>query len=227
MTPQEAALRVAVLDAIVAEAEAELERTRAEAVGVFKAAIDSTGFRAAAGALQVDIPLPGGRVIGRLSVKAGAKHTDKTTDDIGLHEWIAERNPDGLEEYVTAAALADPRVLPLLRKHCPDLLSSRVRAGTRQAYLAEAGKTAEGKPKGVLVDPASGERLTLVTETSAQEPPTGAFAFIGAETDDRRRAVMEALAAGDPAVRAIAFGAVGALAPATEPTETIPNGDPA
>lgn len=219
MNPQEAALRVAVLDAIVAEAEAELERTRAEAKGVFKSAIDSTGFRAAAGALQVDIPLPDGRLIGRLSVKAGAKRTDKTTDEIGLHEWVAERNPGGLEEYVTAAALADPRVLDLLREHCPDLLSSRVRAGTRTAYLAEAAKTAEGKPKGVLVDPASGERLVLVTEETTQDPPTGEFAFIGAETKERRAAVMEALAAGDPAVRAIAFGAVGALAPAPKAAE--------
>jgi hypothetical protein len=225
VTPQEAALRVAVLDAIVAEAEAELERTRAEAVVVFKAAIDSTGFRASAGALQVDIPLPDGTVIGRLSVKAGAKHKDKTTDEIGLHEWVAERNPDGLEPYALPSALTDPRVLGLLQEHCPDLLSSRVRAGTRAAYIAEAAKAAPGKPKGVLVDP-NGERLVLVTETETQDPPTGAFAFIGAETEDRRRAVMDALAAGDPAVRAIAFGAVGAIAPAEAAAETTPNGDP-
>lgn len=227
MTPQEAALRVAVLDAIVAEAEAELERTRAEAVGVFHAAITRTGFRASTGALQVDIPLPDGTVIGRLSIKAGAKTKTKTTDDIGLYEWIAERNSAELEEFVPASALADPRLLPLLREHCPDLLSSRVREGTRKAYLAEAAKAAEGKPKGWLLDPASGEQLHLTTETETQEPPTGAFAFIGAETEARRRAVMDALAAGDPVVRAIAFGAVGELAPGNADTaETITDGHP-
>lgn len=239
MTPQEAALRAAVLDAMVAAAEAELAKARAEAQVTFKAAITTTGFRAAAGALQVEIPLPDGTVIGNLSVKAGAKSV--STDKTGLHEWVAGRNPEALEEYVLPVAAADPQAVNLLAEKCPDLfelrlkpgaledpraldllnsnlpelVSSRVRPSALAAYVKEAAKVAENAPKGWLYDPETDERLHLVTET--QEPPSGAFTFNGAETAERRRLVMAALAAGDPVVRAIAFGAVGALgaAPAT------------
>jgi len=229
MTPGEAAaLRVAVLDALVAGAEAELERARADGAVAFKAAV--AGLRSSAGALQVDIPLPDGRVIGHVSVKAGAKTTE--TDVTGLHEWVAERNPEALEEYAEPAAAADervldlvlgkfpdligvhlkpgaledPRVLDLLRAELPEFLSSQVRPGALKAYVKEAAKTGESAPKGWLFDPETGERLHLVKET--QEPPTGAFSFIGAETPERRRQVMAALAAGDPVVRSIAFGAL-------------------
>jgi hypothetical protein len=247
MTPQElAALRPAVLDAIDALIDAEKTTARGEAEAVFKAAL--TGFRASTGAIQVDIPLSDGTVIGHLSVKAGAK--TKTVDKVGLHEWAAERNREALEEYADPSAagdprllallvreypealgvhvkpgkLEDPRVLDLLRAKLPDLLSSRVRPSALKAYEQEAAKAEPGKPKGWLVDETTGERLKLVTET--QDPPSGAWAFIGAETPERRRQVWAALAAGDPAVRAIAFGAVGAIAPAPEPAEAIPNGNP-
>jgi hypothetical protein len=235
-TAPEVALAVTVLDAIVAAGEAELAKRRKEAEGVLKGAL--AGFRASTGAIQVDIPLPDGRVIGHLSVKAGAKTTD--TDEVGLHEWVAERNPSALEEYalppaaeddrvlglllekcpdmfdlrLRSGALDDPRVLDLLRGELPEFVSSRVRPSALKAYVKEAAKVAENSPRGWLLDPESGERLQLVTET--QEPPTGAFAFNGSETADRRRAVMAALAAGDPVVRAIAFGAVGELRPSPE-----------
>jgi len=244
MSTTDAALAVTVLDAIVALAEGELTKKRAEAEAVFKDAINSTSFRASTGALQVDITLPDGQVIGRLSVKAGTKTT--TTDEVGLHEWAAERNREALEEYAVPAAardervldllmrecpealgvhvkpemLGDPRVLDLLRGKFPELVSSRVRPGSLKAYVAEARKSGENAPKGWLFDPETGERLHLVTET--QQDPSGAFAFNGAETADRRRAVIEALAAGDPVVRAIAFGAVGAIALVAEEAETIP-----
>lgn len=245
-TTPEAALRVTVIDALAAAAVKQMTRERTEAEPVFKAA--TSGLRASKGAIQIEIPLPDGTVIGRLSVKAGQTVTTKTVDDVGLHEWVAERNPEALEEYALSTAeydarvldllqrecpealgvhvkpgmLDDPRVLGLLREHCPALLSSRVREGTRKAYLAEAAKAAEGKPKGWLLDPSSGEQLHLTTETETQEPPTGAFAFIGSETEARRQAVMTALAAGDPAVRAIAFGAVGALSPVLDAIERGP-----
>jgi hypothetical protein len=241
MTPQEAALRVAVLDYLADAASTELARTREAAAEAFKAAIDSTGFRASTGALQLPITLPDGAVIGRLSVKAGPKTTE--TDETGLHEWVAERNPEALEEYVLPdaagdeeayklllekcpdlfypqlrpGALQDPRVLDLLRAELPGLVSSRVRSSALKAYVREAAKAEESAPKGWLFDPETGERLRLVTET--QEAPTGAFAFNGAETEQRRHAVMEALAAGDPVVRAIAFGAVAALPPAPAEAE--------
>ena len=108
-------------------------------------------------------------------------------------------------------------MLELLRGELPGLVSSRVRPGALKAYVKEAAKAEENAPKGWLFDPETGERLHLVTET--QEAPTGAFAFNGAETAERRRAVMEALAAGDPVVRAIAFGAVAALPPAPAEAE--------
>lgn len=240
LTPQDAALRVAVLDALTAEAEAELARARDEAAAAFKAAVSATGFRASRGALQVEITLPGGQVIGHLSVKAGAKVAE--TDETGLHEWAAERNPEALEPYVLPEAGTDKRVLDLLAGKCPDLVglhlqpgaledpravellasefpelvSSRVRPGALRAYVKEASKAEPGVPEGWLADPGTGERLHLVKTT--QEPPSGAFAFNGSETAERRRQVMAALAAGDPVVRSIAFGAVAALGPASEET---------
>lgn len=237
MTPvEQAALRVAVLDAIKAAADDEMAEARADAEAEFKAA--TAGFRASTGALQVDITLPGGDVIGHLSVKAGAKSSE--TDETGLHEWAAERNPEALEPYVLPGAGTDQGVTDLLFEKCPDLfslqlrpgaledpraldlitsvfpawVSSRVRASALRAYVREAAKAEENAPKGWLFDPGTGERLHLVKES--QEPPTGAFAFVGAETPERRRQVMAALAAGDPLVRSIAFGAVGAIAPAPE-----------
>jgi hypothetical protein len=238
MTPREAALRVTVLDAIKAAAEDELAEARAGAETAFRAAVESTGFRASTGALQVPVELPGGQVIGHLSVKAGAKTSE--TDEAGLHEWVAERNTEALEPYVLPlaaddedvlglllgkcpdlvglhlrpGALEDPRVLELLASEFPHMVSSRVRSSALKAYVTEAAKVAEGSQKGWLVDQGTGERLHLVTET--QEPATGAFQFIGAETPERRRQVMAALAAGDPVVRSIAFGAVAELAPAAE-----------
>jgi len=241
MTPQDAALRVTVLDAIVAGAAGELDRERKDAEMVFKAA--TSGLRASTGAIQVDIPLPDGQVIGHLSIKAGKPGSE--TDEIGLHEWCAERNkealepcavpaaatdqrvidlllaecPDLLEYRVGPGALEDPRVLGLLQEKLPDLVSSRVRPASLKAYEKEALKNT---PKGWLFDAATGEGLQLVKETPAP-PPSGAFMFIGAETPARRAAVMGALASGDPVVRAIAFGAVGELSQPAEPAQ-VPEG---
>jgi hypothetical protein len=232
MTPQDAALRVTVLDALSAMTDAELARARKDAEAAFKAAVDGTGFRASTGALQVEVTLPGGRVIGHVSVKAGAKTS--VTDEVGLHEWCAERNTEALEEYalpeagwdervvellqskcpdllsahLKPGALEDPRVLDLLRAEIPEFVSSRVRPGALKAYVKEA---ARNTPKGWLSDPETGEGLHLVKE--AQEPPSGAFAFNGAETAERRAAVVEALIAGDRQVRAIAFGGMLAIPP--------------
>lgn len=230
----DAALRVTVLDAIHAASGENLEKERAEAAGAFKAA--TAGFRASTGAIQVDITLPDGTVIGHLSVKAGPKFTE--TDETGLHEWVAERNREALEEVVVAGAadderaldllaekcpdlfesylkpgaLNDPRVLDLLSSNLPDLVTSRVRPAALAAYVKEASKSSENAPKGWLYDPDTKESLHLVKETS--EPATGAFSFIGAETAERRKQVMAALAAGDPVVRSIAFGGQLAIGPA-------------
>lgn len=237
MTPREAALRVTVLEALKAGVEAEYEAARKDAEQAFHAMAAETGVRAAKGALQVPAELPDGQVLGTLSIKAGVKTTK--TDDVGLHEWAAERNPEALEEYVLADAVGDvrvfnllqeecpdlfdmhlrpgafqdPRVLPLLRDKMPDLVSSRVRPGALASYVKEAVKVTEDAPKGWLFDPESGEKLHLVKET--QEKSSGAFSFVGAESPERRRLVMAALANGDPAVRAIAFGGMLTL-PSTE-----------
>jgi hypothetical protein len=230
-----AALRVTVLETIAAGATEELDRERKDAATVFKAA--TSGLRASTGAIQVDIPLPDGQVIGHVSIKADKPGSE--TDGIGLHEWCAERNtealepcaapgadtdqrlidlllvthPDLLEYRLKPGALEDPRMLGLLQEKLPDLVSSRVRPGSLKAYEKEALKNT---PKGWLFDAATGEGLHLVKETPAP-PPSGAFMFIGAETPARRAAVMAALAAGDPVVRSIAFGAVGELGPSAAP----------
>lgn len=248
MTPAEfAALRVTVLETTAFLADAEYEAARKDTVAAVKAMIAETKVRSSKGALQVPVELPSGEVIGHLSIKAGTKSTE--TAETGLHEWVAERNPEALEEYALSEAGADERVLDLLLEKCPDLfglhlkpgaledpralallaaefpglVSSRVRSSALRAYVKEAVKVTDQAPKGWLFDPETGERLQLVTET--EEPPSGAFAFIGEETAARRAAVMAALAAGDPVVRAIAFGAVGELGPGAETTETGERGE--
>ena len=225
-----AALRVTALEAIAVGVSAEYEAARKEAEAEFLAMVSATRVTSSRGALQVPVET-GGQVIGHLSIKSGAKKTE--TNETGLHEWVAERNPEALEpvaapgaEYdervidlllekrpdligvhLKPGALDDPEALALIAAELPDLVSSRVRPSALRAYVKEAQQVTEHAPKGWLFDPEGGERLQLVTET--QEKPTGAFAFIGAESEQRRAAIMSALRT-DPELRAQVLG--GALA---------------
>ncbi|HEY1668586.1 MAG TPA: hypothetical protein VGG54_23075 [Trebonia sp.] len=239
MTTPSAALRVTALEAIALGVAAEYEAARKDAEAEFHTMVSETGVTSSRGALQVPVEL-GGQVIAHLSIKAGAKNTE--IDETGLHEWVAERNPDALEPvaipgaehderlidlllekrpdlirvHVAPGALNDPGALALIAAELPDLMSSRVRPSALTAYLKEAQQVAEHAPKGWLFDPDTGERLQLVTET--QNKPTGAFAFIGAESEQRRAAVMAALQA-DPELRASVLGGALALT-AGEPKES-------
>lgn len=221
--------RTTALEALVFWAGAEYEAARGETEAELKEMVDGTGVTSSRGALQVPVDLAG-RVF-RLSVKAGPKTT--VTNETGLHEWVSERNPDALEPvavpgaaddervidlllekrpdlvgvHLLPGALQDPDALALIAAELPDLVSSRVRPGALSAYKKEAAKVTEHAPKGWLFDPEGGERLQLVTEE--QGKPSGAFAFLAAEAEERRAAVMEMLRA-DPELRAEILG--GALA---------------
>jgi hypothetical protein len=221
--------RMAALEALAFWAAAEYEAARRETEAALKEMVAETGIASSRGALQVPVDL-GGRVF-HLSVKAPAKTTE--TNETGLHEWVAERNPEALEPvaapgaaddervidlllekrpdlvgvHLAPGALQDPGALALIAAELPDLVSSRVRPSALKAYVKEAAKDEPGVPKGWLADPATGERLELFTETPGK--PNGAFAFLAAEAEQRRAAVMEMLRA-DPELRAEILG--GALA---------------
>lgn len=240
MPPPNAATRVTALEAILVGVTAEYEAARKDAEAEC-AMVAETGVTSSRGALQVPVEV-GGQVIAHLSIKAGAKTTE--TNETGLHEWAAERNPEALEPvavpgaandervidlllekrpdligvHLVPRALEDPEALALIAAELPDLVSSRVRPSALRAYVKEAQKVEENAPKGWLFDPAGGERLQLVTET--QGKPSGAFAFIGAESEQRRAAVMAALRS-DPALRAEILGGALALTAGAdeEPTE--------
>lgn len=246
MTPPSAALRVTALEALTAGVAAEYEAARKDTAAEIQAMVSETGVTSSRGALQVPVEL-GGQVF-HLSIKAGVKKTE--TDETGLHEWVTERNTEALEPvavpgaaddervidlllekrpdligvHLVPGALEDPQALALIAAELPDLVSSRVRPSALKAYVKEAQQVTENAPKGWLFDPESGERLQLVTET--QEKPSGAFQFIGAETEQRRPAVMEALRT-DPELRAEILGGALALGPGSDvDQDEAPGGEP-
>lgn len=160
MTPREAAFRVAVLDALSKRVNKALADARNDAEPLF-AAVRAEGHP------QIEVALPAGAVVGKVSIKAGREVV--VVDDDALLAWVEANKPDELETSVSPAALTRPDVVAYVRKLHPDLVGRKVRPAYRAKLLAEV--TADGE----LVSETTGE-VVKVVET-VKGAPTGEFAL--------------------------------------------------
>ena len=184
MTPREAAFRVAVLDALSKRVNKALADARHDAEPVF-------AKHKMEGNPQVEVALPSGAMVGKVSIKAGREVV--VVDDDALLAWVKANKPDELETTVSPAALSRPDVVAYVRKLHPDLVGHKVRPAYRAKLLADV--TADGE----LVSETTGE-VTKVVET-VTSPPTGEFA-LSFETEKRgkpagRDRIAEAWASGE------------------------------
>ena len=161
MSGRDAALRVAVLSALLDTVKAEHAKAREAAEEEFR------GLRAD-GHRQQAVMLPGGEEIGLISIRAGTP-TLRADEDAVL-AWAREHIPDGTEEVLTAAAAADPEVISMVKACFPGRVREQVRPSVR-AVLVKA-MTENG---GLVIDEESGEAVRLGEVT--EHAPTGAFSY--------------------------------------------------
>lgn len=159
-TPREAAFKVAVLDALAKRVSAALADAREEAEPVF-AAVRAEGHP------QVEIALPSGTVVGKVSIKAGRETV--VVDDDALLAWVIANNPDELELTVSPAALSRPDVVAYVKKLHPELVGHKVRPAYRAKLLDQVNGDGE------LVSETTGE-VTKVAQ-AVKGKPTGEFAL--------------------------------------------------
>ncbi|MFF4417010.1 hypothetical protein ACFYY8_31200 [Streptosporangium sp. NPDC001559] len=159
-TPREAAFKVAVLDALSKRVNKALVDARGEAEPLFADARK-------AGSTQIEVALPAGAAVGKVSIKAGQETT--RVDEDALLAWVLANKPEEIEPAISPAALSRPDVVAYIRKLHPDLVGQRVRPAYRTKLLAEAGEAGE------LVNETTGE-VVKVSETVKGEP-TGSFAL--------------------------------------------------
>lgn len=158
--PPEIPLRIAALDALAKRVNKVLADTRGEAEPLFAAARKT-------GTMQVEVVLPSGDAVGKISIKAG-QETLRVNDD-ALLAWVLANKPEETEVSVSAAALSRPDVVAYVRKLHPSLVGHKVRPAYRAKLLAEL--TADGE----LISETTGE-VVKVAETIKADP-TGAFAL--------------------------------------------------
>lgn len=159
-TPREIALRVAALDALSKRVNKALAYARGEAEPLFAAV-------RAGGATQIEVTLPSGNPVGKISIKAGQETV--RTDEAALLAWVMANQPEEIEAAVSPTALSRPDVIAYVRKLHPDLVEKKVRPAYRAKLLA--GVNGDGE----LVSETTGE-VVKVTET-VKAAPTGAFAL--------------------------------------------------
>ncbi len=184
MNAREHALRVAALEALKEAVTAEYERARQEAEPVFAAKYAEEGNDRQA------VLLPSGEKVGQLTIKAPVPSVEMTGGPDGLLEWCGEHFPAAVEEYIDPAKVSSGDVIAAVRDKLPDCILTRVRPATAKALTEEIVKG-----KGLLADRRSGEAEPVATVTPGQ--PTGAFAFTGANSGERRQRLMAALLAGE------------------------------
>lgn len=170
MTARDHALRVAVLDALQDTVDKAYKAARKEAEPVFKAArID--------GQTQQKVLLPDGEEIGLISIRSGSPGV--TMAEADLEGWVREHCPDGIEDYIDPAAVANLDVIEVVRAVFPHLVKSRIRQSVRDALLKEIKDTG-----GWLVDEVTAEKAKIAEVTTHQ--PTGTFSYrAGAGTPQR------------------------------------------
>ena len=181
MTARDHALRIAALEALSVAVAAEYEKARAEAEPVFAAKYAEEGNDRQA------VLLPDGEKVGQITIKAPAPDVEMPAD--GLLDWCRDHFPAAVEEYIDPAVIGSTDVIAAVRDKLPDLIRQRVRPGTAKALTEEIVKG-----KGLLADRHSGEAEKVATVTPGS--PTGAFAFTGANSAERRARIMAELLAG-------------------------------
>ena len=181
VTAREHALRIATLEALKEAVIAEYESARAAAEPVFAAKYAEEGNDRQA------VLLPSGERIGQLTIKAPAPVVDMPA--AALRAWCREHCPAAVEEYIDPACLGSTDVIAAVRDKLPDCIKTRVRAATAKALTEEIVKGG-----GLLADRHSGEAEKVATVTPGS--PTGAFAFTGANSAERRARIMAELLAG-------------------------------
>jgi|GEM_PF-5501828 len=158
MTPRDAAFKVAVLDALSKRVNKALADARSDAEQQFAVAREM-------GVTQLEVALPSGEPVGKVSIKAGEESI--VVDDGALLKWVEANRPEEIEPTVSTSALSKPDVVAYVRKLHPELVSSRVRPATRAALLALL--TDDGE----LVSETTGE-VVKVREV-VKRPASGAF----------------------------------------------------
>jgi hypothetical protein len=182
MTARQHALRIAALEALADAVAAEYTKARQEAEPVFAAKYAEEGNDRQA------VLLPSGERVGQITIKAPVPVVDMPQD--ALLDWCRDHFPAALEEYIDPAEIGSADVLAAVRDKLPEVIRTRVRPATAKALTEEIAKG-----KGMLADRTSGEASQVATVTEGQ--PTGAFAFTGANSTERRQRLMAALLAGE------------------------------
>lgn len=202
LTVREHALRVAVLGALLDIVKAEYGAARDAAEPEF-AAVRADGQKTQA------VMLPDGTEIGLVSIKAGSPTVSVTEADI--EAWVGEHLPDGMEDYIVPAALADAEIVDMVKACFPHAVRRRIRPATRAALLKEITESG-----GKVADKVTGD----VAELGTVEPhePTGAFSYRSA-AGARDKIVAEWRAG---RLADLAFGPLALPEPAAGSSETRP-----
>ena len=182
LTAREHALRIATLEALADAVAAEYEKARREAEPVFASKYADDGNDRQA------VLLPSGEKVGQITIKAPAPAVDMPKD--ALLDWCCEHFPAAVEEYIDPAKVSSADVIAAVRDKLPDAIRYRVRPATAKALTEEIVKGG-----GLLADRHDGETEKVATVTPGKA--TGAFAFTGANSAERRRRLMAALVAGE------------------------------
>lgn len=183
VTPREAALRVAVLEALGWAVGREYDQARAGAEAAFADRYRTEGSDRHA------VLLPDGERIGQVTVRAAPQEVTWTSED-ALEAWAREHlGEEAFEEFVPASVLASREVLAVIKAARPDLLGRRLRPATRKKLAAQVEKSG-----GFLEDKDEGtkDRVADVSPGAV----TGAFAFTDQGAAHRRERIMQEWRAG-------------------------------
>lgn len=176
--PPDVPLRIAALDALSKRVNKALADARQEAEPEF-AQLRVAGFP------QIEVKLPSGDVVGKISIKAGK---DTVTDDEdALLAWVEANKPEEIEHAVSPSALNRPDVIAYVRKLHPDLVGKRIRPAYKAKLLASLDED------GQLVNETTGELVQVRKVVKGK--PTGEFALTFEAAKNGRRNGRDQIAA--------------------------------
>jgi hypothetical protein len=137
---------------------------------------------------QVNVVLPDGRRVGRLTIKESEPKATLTGPGV-LDAWCRDHYPDGLEEYVDPNAWTSLDVIEAVKARVPGVVKTRIRAAAAESLTAEA--LASG---GWLLDKSTGDKEKVADVTEGRI--SGEFAFTDQKSPERRAAIIGAWQAG-------------------------------